>query len=90
LDGTKTAIVTGAQAFLELASKGVRVNARSRGFIDTPMHAPATHDLLKALSPLKRIGAVEQIAEPALHLVDGELTTGVTLPVDDAATTGRW
>jgi NAD(P)-dependent dehydrogenase (short-subunit alcohol dehydrogenase family) len=45
---------------------------------------------LKALSPLKRIGTVEQIAEAALYLVDAEFTTGVILPVDGGATAGRW
>lgn len=75
---------------LELAPKGVRVNAVAPGIIDTPMHTPATHDFLKALSPLKRIGTVEQIAAAALYLVDAEFTTGVILPVDGGATAGRW
>jgi NAD(P)-dependent dehydrogenase (short-subunit alcohol dehydrogenase family) len=75
---------------LELASKGIRVNAIAPGIIDTPMHPSATHDFLKALSPLKQIGTVEQIAEAALYLVDAEFTTGVILPVDGGATAGRW
>jgi NAD(P)-dependent dehydrogenase (short-subunit alcohol dehydrogenase family) len=75
---------------LELAPKGVRVNAIAPGIIDTPMHAPPTHEFLKALSPLKQIGTVEQIAEAALYLVGAEFTTGVVLPVDGGATAGRW
>jgi NAD(P)-dependent dehydrogenase (short-subunit alcohol dehydrogenase family) len=75
---------------LELAPRGVRVNAIAPGIIDTPMHTPATHDFLKALSPLKRLGTVEQIAEAAFYLVGAEFTTGVILPVDGGATAGRW
>jgi NAD(P)-dependent dehydrogenase (short-subunit alcohol dehydrogenase family) len=75
---------------LELAPKGIRVNAIAPGIIDTPMHAPVTHDFLKALAPLKAIGTVEQIADAALYLVDAQFTTGVILPVDGGATAGRW
>ena len=75
---------------LELAPKGVRVNAIAPGIIDTPMHKPVTHEFLKSLSPMKRLGTVEQIVTAALYLVDAEFTTGVTLPVDGGATAGRW
>jgi NAD(P)-dependent dehydrogenase (short-subunit alcohol dehydrogenase family) len=75
---------------LELAPKGVRVNAVAPGIIDTPMHAAASHGFLKALSPLQRLGTTEQIVEAVLYLVDAEFTTGVILPVDGGATAGRW
>jgi NAD(P)-dependent dehydrogenase (short-subunit alcohol dehydrogenase family) len=75
---------------LELAPKGVRVNAIAPGVIDTPMHTPSTHELLKAQSPMKRLGTAEQIVAAALYLVDAEFTTGVILPVDGGATAGRW
>jgi NAD(P)-dependent dehydrogenase (short-subunit alcohol dehydrogenase family) len=74
---------------LELAPKGIRVNAIAPGVIETPMHEPATHDFLKTLSPMKRLGTAEQIVQAALYLVDAEFTTGVILPVDGGATTGR-
>jgi len=75
---------------LELAPKGVRVNAIAPGVIDTPMHNPATHEFLKTLSPMKRLGTVAEIVDAALYLVDARFTTGVVLPVDGGATAGRW
>jgi NAD(P)-dependent dehydrogenase (short-subunit alcohol dehydrogenase family) len=75
---------------LELAPRGVRVNAIAPGIIDTPMHTPGAHDFLSALSPMKRMGTVEQIADAALYLTDAEFSTGVVLPVDGGMGTGRW
>jgi NAD(P)-dependent dehydrogenase (short-subunit alcohol dehydrogenase family) len=75
---------------LELAPKGVRVNAIAPGVIDTPLHEPPSHAFLKTLTPMGRIGTVAEIVEAALYLVDAEFTTGVILPVDGGASTGRW
>jgi NAD(P)-dependent dehydrogenase (short-subunit alcohol dehydrogenase family) len=75
---------------LELAPRGVRVNAIAPGIIDTPMHKPATHEFLKTLAPMKRIGTVDEVVAAALYLVDAEFTTGVVLPVDGGAMSGRW
>jgi NAD(P)-dependent dehydrogenase (short-subunit alcohol dehydrogenase family) len=75
---------------LELAPSGVRVNAIAPGVIDTPMHAAPTHGFLKTLSPMQRIGTVEEIAQAALYLTDAAFTTGVVLPVDGGGTAGRW
>ena len=75
---------------LELAPRGVRVNAIAPGIIETPMHLPAALEAMKALSPMRRNGRVEQIVAAVLYLVDAELTTGVVLPVDGGATAGRW
>jgi NAD(P)-dependent dehydrogenase (short-subunit alcohol dehydrogenase family) len=75
---------------LELAPKGVRVNAIAPGIIDTPIHNLATHDALKTLSPMNRIGTVDQIVAAALYLVEAQFTTGVVLPIDGGATAGRW
>lgn len=75
---------------LELAPRGVRVNAIAPGIIETPMHTPEALEAMKALSPMRRVGSVEQIAAAALYLADAEFTTGVVLPVDGGATAGRW
>jgi NAD(P)-dependent dehydrogenase (short-subunit alcohol dehydrogenase family) len=75
---------------LELAPKGVRVNAIAPGIIDTPLYTSDVHDFLKTLSPMKRIGRTEQIVDAALYLTDAEFTTGAVLPVDGGMTSGRW
>ena len=75
---------------LELAPKHVRVNAIAPGAIDTPLHKPGTYEFLKTLSPMKRVGTVEQVVEAALYLIDAEFTTGAVLRVDGGAATGRW
>jgi len=36
---------------------------RSAGVINTPMHKPETHDFLKGLHPVGRIGEVKEIVE---------------------------
>jgi NAD(P)-dependent dehydrogenase (short-subunit alcohol dehydrogenase family) len=75
---------------LELAPRGVRVNAIAPGIIETPMHTPAALEAMKSLAPMHRFGDVEQIVGAALYLADAEFTTGVVLPVDGGATAGRW
>jgi len=39
---------------------------------------------------MRRIGTVAEIVDAALYLVEAEFTTGVVLPVDGGAATGRW
>jgi 3-oxoacyl-[acyl-carrier protein] reductase len=67
----------------EVASRNIRVNAICPGFIDTPMTAPATPLMRKAVlsrTPLSRFGLPEEIAATALFLVS-----------DDASfITGQW
>jgi NAD(P)-dependent dehydrogenase (short-subunit alcohol dehydrogenase family) len=43
---------------IEYAKEGIRVNTIAPGVINTPMHKPETHDFLKGLHPLGRIGEV--------------------------------
>ena len=74
---------------LELAPYGVRVNAVAPGIVDSPMHATETHEWLKRLQPMRRLGRVEEIAEAVLYLAGAEFTTGVVLPVDGGAAAGN-
>jgi len=51
---------------IEYAKEGIRVNTIAPGVIDTPMHDPETHDFLKGLHPVGRIGEVKEVVDAAL------------------------
>src|SRR5207302_1559844 len=53
---------------IEYAKEGIRVNTIAPGVIDTPMHKPETHDFLKGLHPVGRIGEVKEVVDAALFL----------------------
>ena len=74
---------------IELASKGVRVNAVAPGVIKTPMHAPATHDYLAKLHPLGRMGEIKDIVEAVLFLESSGFVTGEILHVDGGQSAGH-
>ncbi len=85
--------VTGmtAAAALELARYNIRVNSIHPGVIDTDMISTNTPEMtagtVKA-TPLRRLGAPEEIAEVALFLASDESSymTGAHLPVDGGIT----
>lgn len=83
-------------AALEVARKGVTVNALCPVFLDTPM---VTRDLaragmpverLEAGIPLGRLGTVAEAAEAILYLCSeaGRFHTGLALPLDGGMTAG--
>ncbi|MFJ8668160.1 SDR family NAD(P)-dependent oxidoreductase [Streptomyces sp. NPDC093600] len=77
-------------AALELAARGIRVNAVCPGAIDTPMSNPegvdpaATAELYRKLVPLGRIGRPEEVAALALFLTgdDSAYITGQPFVID--------
>ncbi len=75
---------------LELAPHNIKVNAVAPGIVDTPMHAPETHGFLAGLAPAGRIAKVREITDAVLYLTSADFTTGVVLPVDGGASTGKW
>jgi len=75
---------------IEYANDGIRVNTVAPGVIDTPMHQPDTHESLKGLHPLGRIGTVSEIVDAVLFLTDATFTTGEILHVDGGAHAGKW
>ncbi|MEU7135404.1 SDR family oxidoreductase [Streptomyces sp. NPDC046261] len=91
--GSKAALWSFAQVLAsELVGRGIRVNAVSPGFIDTPTmgvvsftpeeqaHFRAVGD---ASTPMKRHGTSDEVARAALFLAaDATFTTGVKLAVD--------
>jgi glucose 1-dehydrogenase len=93
---SKAALITLAKAAsLDLAAHGIRVNALSPGFIDTPLAAPlvsspeASATILGTV-PLDRFGRGDEVAAAALFLASDESSyvTGSNLVVDGGATVG--
>jgi NAD(P)-dependent dehydrogenase (short-subunit alcohol dehydrogenase family) len=76
----------------ELAPRGVRVNAVSPGFIDTPTmgvsgasraELDAFADEGRHTTPMGRIGSADEVAPAVLFLAfEATFTTGAELPVD--------
>ncbi len=67
----------------ELGAMGIRINAIAPGVIETPMTAGVDEALLAPMvmmTPLKRKGTAEEIADTALHLASDE----------SSFTTGQW
>ena len=75
---------------MEYAKDGIRANAVAPGVVDTPMHKNDPKDLLKALSPLGRVGDVQDIVDAVLYLTEARLVTGEVLHVDGGAHVGKW
>jgi 3-oxoacyl-[acyl-carrier protein] reductase len=78
---------------VELAGRGVTVNAIAPGFIETDMSAPVRNkagDLIKKMIPMKRIGTPEDIARVAVFLASAESAyiTGQVLTVDGGLSLG--
>jgi 3-oxoacyl-[acyl-carrier protein] reductase len=81
---------------LELADRGIRVNAVAPGFIDTPMTAPflAVGDRRSKLAertPAGRVGTVDDVAGAVAYLCseDATFVTGTTLWVDGGIATNE-
>lgn len=74
---------------VEYASRGIRVNAVSPGIIETPMHAPETHEFLAGLHPVGRIGEVSDVVDAVLYLDGASFVTGEILHVDGGQVAGH-
>lgn len=86
-------------AAIDLASRGIRVNAVLPGFIDTPMmrgyaegaEVPAAvHGMVERWVPVKRMGQPEEVADVALFLSSprASFVYGAAWAVDGAISTG--
>jgi len=75
---------------IEYAKEGIRINTIAPGVINTPMHKPETHDFLKGLHPVGRIGEIKEVVDASLFLTDATFTSGEILHVDGGAHAGKW
>jgi 3-oxoacyl-[acyl-carrier protein] reductase len=78
---------------VELASRGVTVNAIAPGFIETDMSAAVRNkagDKLKKYIPMRRLGTPEDVAKAAVFLAsdDSSYITGQVLTVDGGISLG--
>jgi NAD(P)-dependent dehydrogenase (short-subunit alcohol dehydrogenase family) len=74
---------------IEYAKKGIRVNAVAPGVIETPMHAPETHEFLAKLHPIGRMGETRDIVDAILFLESAAFVTGEILHVDGGQSAGH-
>jgi NAD(P)-dependent dehydrogenase (short-subunit alcohol dehydrogenase family) len=75
---------------IEYAGQGIRINTVALGAIKTPMHKIETHDVLKTLQPIDRMGEVDEVVDAVMYLNDAKFVTGEVLHVDGGAHAGKW
>jgi NAD(P)-dependent dehydrogenase (short-subunit alcohol dehydrogenase family) len=73
---------------IEVAGRGVRVNAVAPGVIRTPMHAAADIDRLARRAPMGRVGDVKDVVDAVLYLESASFVTGAVLRVDGGQAAG--
>jgi NAD(P)-dependent dehydrogenase (short-subunit alcohol dehydrogenase family) len=77
---------------VELAEHGIRVNCVAPGNISTAINAQFdTASIVQARQPLQRLGRPDDVANAITYLASDRAAqvTGVVLPVDGGASTGR-
>jgi len=77
---------------VELAEHGIRVNCVAPGNISTAINAEFdTVSIVRARQPLQRLGGPDDVANAIVYLASDRAAqvTGIVLPVDGGASTGR-
>lgn len=87
---TKGGIQAATRALaVEYAGRGIRLNAVAPGVIQTPMHAPETHEFLAGIHPMGRMGTIDEVVDAILYLDDASFVTGEVLHVDGGQSAGH-
>jgi NAD(P)-dependent dehydrogenase (short-subunit alcohol dehydrogenase family) len=73
---------------IEVARRGVRVNAVAPGTIRTPMHQQVYLDAVAERHPLGRVGEVKDVVDAVLYLESASFVTGEVLHVDGGLAAG--
>jgi NAD(P)-dependent dehydrogenase (short-subunit alcohol dehydrogenase family) len=73
---------------IEVARRGVRVNAVAPGVIKTPMHSQANLDAMAKRQLLGRVGEVKDIVDAVLYLESASFVTGEVLRVTGGQSLG--
>lgn len=83
---SKAAVIGFTKALaVEMASRGIRINAIAPGFIQTDMTKDIPDKMrseILAKTPLKRLVAAEEVAKAVLFLLQSSDITGSTVTVD--------
>jgi NAD(P)-dependent dehydrogenase (short-subunit alcohol dehydrogenase family) len=74
---------------IEYAERGIRFNAVAPGVINTPMHAPETHEFLSALHPVGHMGEISDVTDAVVYLENAKFVTGEILHVDGGSAAGK-
>ncbi|HUB54294.1 MAG TPA: SDR family oxidoreductase [Mycobacterium sp.] len=74
---------------IEYAKHGIRCNAVALGDIRTPMHDPASYEKLSKMTPLGRLGAIDDVVEAVMYLEKAPFVTGEILHVDGGQSAGH-
>ena len=86
---TKSTIPAFSRALaMEFVTDGIRVNTISPGVVDTPMHAHDDHEILKKLSPARRLVQVSEIVDALLYLESAPMVNGENIRIDGGAHAG--
>lgn len=74
---------------IEYATRNVRVNAVSPGFIKTPLHPEENHPTLASWTPVGRVGEASDIVDAVMYLEQAPYVTGEILHVDGGQSAGH-
>ena len=58
--------------------------------LEQRLHKPETHEFLKTLHPIQRIGKVSEVVDVVFYLTQATFVTGEVLHVDGGAHAGKW